>query len=423
MGIYNLNKLIIVDKSPQKAASLSDKIQNELNIDVFIAHNFEETKKLLISNSNINAAIIEPDFENDSKATAIDLLLEENIPVIVLTDNIKTDYLDLVINKPIVDYVIGSNKNSINIIINLLSQVLRHQKTSILVIDDSKSTRLLIIAMLEHLNLNILEANGVDDALKIIKENPDIKLLLTDYSMNGRNGIDLTNEIRKQYSNKELSIIGHSAYGNAILSADFIKNGANDFINKPFQKQELINRVLLQLDMIDYIAKIKDSSERDYLTGISNRKYVYEVGRKLFDNAKRGNIELVCSMIDIDHFKKVNDTYGHDIGDQVIIRLAEELSNTFRKSDIIGRIGGEEFCVVLTNPNMQNLENIFDSLRQKIEKISIDSVDQDKNEFTINFTVSIGVTSTLNESFEEMMKFADMKLYEAKNYGRNMVVI
>ena len=418
-----MNKVIIIDKNPKDTSLLSNKIQNKLNINIEIAHTFEDTKKSIESDSNINAAIIEPDVDKYSDRSTVDLLLEHNIPVIVLTDNIKTDYLDKIINKPIVDYVIKSNKNSINIIINLLSQVLRHQKTSVLIIDDSQSTRLLIITMLEQLNLKLFEANGVEDALKTIKENPDIKLVLTDYSMVGRNGIDLTNEIRKQYSNKELSIIGHSAYGNAILSADFIKNGANDFITKPFQKEELVNRILLQLDMIDYIANIKDSSERDFLTGISNRKYVYEVGRKLFDNAKRGNIELVCAMIDIDHFKKVNDNYGHDIGDKVIIGLAKELSSTFRKSDIVGRIGGEEFCIVLTNPNMKNLENIFDSLRQKIENTSINGLDEHKNDFSINFTVSIGVTSTLNESFEEMMKFADMKLYEAKNYGRNMVVI
>jgi diguanylate cyclase (GGDEF)-like protein len=241
--------------------------------------------------------------------------------------------------------------------------------------------------------------------------------------MKGGSGIDLTREVRKIYSNKEISIIGHSAYGNAILSADFLKNGANDFLTKPFQKEELINRVLIQLDMINYIENIKDASEKDFLTSIFNRKYVYEVGRKLFKNAKRGNIAMACAMIDIDHFKNVNDTYGHDIGDQVIVRLAQELSSSFRESDIVGRIGGEEFCVVLTNPDLNNLENIFDEIRQTIEKIVIYGEDEEKNKFSFNFTVSIGVTAVLGDSFEEMLKFSDMKLYEAKNYGRNMVVL
>ena len=157
-----------------------------------------------------------------------------------------------------------------------------------------------------------------------------------------------------------------------------LKHEANDFIRKPFQKEELVNGVLIQLDTIDYIATIKDASEKDLLTAIYKRKYVYEVEHKLFDNAKRGNISIACAMIDIDHFKRVNDTYGHDIGDQVIIRLALELSAAFRTSDIVGRPGGKEFCVVLSNPDVNNLESIFDDPRKKTEQIIIRGEDEKK---------------------------------------------
>lgn len=419
-----MNHVLIINENVEESLFIVKELKKELDLKITPLNSYTQTAQLLKTKEHIHAAIVDPLLSDDLSAEVVDLLLENNIPVIVFTSSdLNPELFDEVVNKPIVDYVLKSSRNNCFMIVNLLSQVLRHEQTAILIIDDSATTRILMSLMLDNLNLFILEANGVEEALKKIKEHPEIKLVLTDYNMGAQNGIDLTREIRKTRTNKEVSIIGHSSYGNAMLSADFLKNGANDFITKPFQKEELINRVLLQLDMIDYIETIKDSSEKDFLTGIYNRKYVYEVGRKLFDNAKRGNITLACAMIDIDHFKNVNDTYGHDIGDKVIVRLAQEISSSFRKSDIVGRLGGEEFCVVLSSPDESKLEDQFDELRKKIEKIIISGVDENKNRFDFSFTVSIGVTSVLCESFEEMLKFSDLKLYEAKNYGRNMVVI
>ncbi len=417
------NRILIIDPSKTSAHSISMQLTEEFNLSTVMCNSLEEVVKLIEKDRLFNAAIIDPTLGDDPDAKVVDLILECEIPVIIYSYDIKPPLLDAIISKPIVDYEIKSTRNNCYTIINLLKHILRHQKTAILIIDDSQTARATISMMLANLNLHIIEARSVEEALLKLKEHPEIKLILTDYSMDGQTGLDLTREIRKKYSNKEVSIIGHSAYANPMMSADFIKNGANDFIRKPFKKGELMNRVLLQVDIIDYIQTIKEASEKDFLTSIYNRKYVYEVGRKLFENAKRGNITLACAMMDIDHFKNVNDTYGHDVGDEVIKTLAKELSDYFRKSDIVGRIGGEEFCVVLTNPGVVNLEDIFENLRKKIEEIVISGIDEDKNEFEFNFTISIGVTSVLSDSFEEMLKFADMKLYEAKNYGRNMVVL
>lgn len=418
-----MNHILIIDPSLLASLSLAGKIKKELEFDVSTSNSLKQTAQLLEKEEIFNVAIVEPSLADDAKAEVIDLLLHHHIPIIVYTSITKHDLLEDVINKPIVDYVIKSSRDNSNIVINLISHILRHRQTKILITDRSATSRIEISEALNSLKLYTIETNSVQEALQKIKEYPEIKLVLTDDIMEDHNGVDLIREIRKNNSNKEVSIIGYSAHGNAVTSADFLKHGANDFMSKPFKKEELINRVLIQLDMIDHIATIKDASEKDFLTSIYNRKYVYEVGRKLFENAKRSNISLACAMIDIDHFKRVNDTYGHDIGDQVIIRLAQELSAAFRTSDIVGRLGGEEFCVVLSNPDISRLESIFDDLRKKIEQIIIRGEDEQKNKFTFGFTVSIGVTSTLAESFEEMLKFSDMKLYEAKNYGRNMVVI
>ena len=422
-GGTSMNNVIIIDPSLEESQSLAIKLNAEIEVETHLANTIKETKEILGTSKQFNVAVVDPMLLDDPQASVVDLLLDNNIPVIIYSSSLKSELLDEIISKPIVDYLIKSLRKSYEVIVNLISNILRHQLTAVLIIDDSKTARAQISSYLGTLKLNIIEASSSNEALIKLKEHPETKLILTDYNMQGGSGIHLTNEIRKTYSNKEISIIGHSAYGNPMLSADFLKHGANDFIIKPFQKEELINRVLIQLDNISYIETLKYDSEKDFLTSIYNRKYIYEVGRKLFSNAKRSNITMACAMIDIDHFKNINDTHGHDVGDKVIIRLAEELSDSFRDSDLVGRVGGEEFCVILTNPDIDTLEDLFDGLRKKIEKIIISGKDTEKNEYSFGFTVSIGVTAVLGESFEELLKFSDMKLYEAKNYGRNMVVL
>lgn len=417
-----MNHTLIAGPSLLESLSLAGKIKDALDCNVSASNSLKQTQQLL-EEEIIHIAVVDPFLADDSSGEILDLLQRHCIPVIVYTHPLKSNALEMIAGKSIVDHVIKSSQDNSDIIIKLVNHVLCHRETKILIVNESATSRMQISEILDSLKLYTIEANSLQEALEQIHKHPEIKLVLTDNHMTDHNGIDLTREIRKKFTNKELSIIGLSDNKDSTASADFLRNGANDFINQPIQKEDLINRVLIQLDTIDYIDTIRNASEKDFLTNIYNRKYVYEMGAKLFDNAKRGSITLACAMIDIDHFKRVNDTYGHDIGDKVIIRLAQELSSAFRVSDIVGRLGGEEFCVILSNPNVHILEDIFDDFRQKIEKIVIHGEDEHKKKFSFSFTISIGVTSTLSESFEKMLKYSDMKLYEAKNYGRNMVVI
>ncbi|MCD6191129.1 MAG: GGDEF domain-containing protein, partial [Sulfurimonas sp.] len=131
------------------------------------------------------------------------------------------------------------------------------------------------------------------------------------------------------------------------------------------------------------------------------------------------NEQFAIAMIDIDNFKKINDIYGHDTGDNVIVHLANVLMSNTNCRDIVSRFGGEEFCVVLKNINKFSAVEIFDRLRREVESSVVYS---DKKE-PIEFTVSIGVSLYLEEGLEETINQADMMLYKAKNAGKNQVVI
>jgi diguanylate cyclase (GGDEF)-like protein len=232
------------------------------------------------------------------------------------------------------------------------------------------------------------------------------------------NGIDLVKAVRIKYSKSRLPIIGMSGEGGGTTSAYFLKAGANDYIHKPFLTEELYCRVMHNLENSEYIAVIRDMAENDFLTGIYNRRSFFNYAEKLFAGMKRGNHSLTIAMLDIDHFKKCNDTYGHDAGDAVIQFVANSIADWFRKEDVVARIGGEEFCVACINMKPDHIMEIFDGLRRQIESSVIKF--QDK---TIRVTISTGVCPLAMDSLEEMVKVADNMLYQAKNTGRNQVCV
>ncbi len=157
----------------------------------------------------------------------------------------------------------------------------------------------------------------------------------------------------------------------------------------------------------------------DDLIGLYNRRHFYELGEREFTRAGRYRHPLSVIMIDIDHFKEVNDNFGHYTGDEVLKEIARRCQKVIRKTDIIGRFGGEEFCILLTETDMEGAVKVAENLRQEIAGEPV--VYRDQGE--INFTASFGVSSFKDTipNFNGLMEEADRALYEAKQKGRNRV--
>lgn len=182
--------------------------------------------------------------------------------------------------------------------------------------------------------------------------------------------------------------------------------------------KDISKRKKIEEERKKLIMKLKKALVKDFLTGLYNRRYFFEVGKKLYHNALRGNIRITIAMIDIDFFKKINDTYGHDVGDFVLKEIGLILGSHFRKSDIVSRFGGEEFCILTVNMHQAYTFQVFDRLRRKIEQTTISS-----GQHEIRLTVSIGMCDEFLGSLEDMVTQADAMLYKAKNTGRNRVVL
>jgi diguanylate cyclase (GGDEF)-like protein len=274
-------------------------------------------------------------------------------------------------------------------------------------------------SLLENLFFKVISVAHGEEARGMLQTHRDISLVLTDYNMPVMNGLELTKEIRKSRDKNDLAIIAISANNADDITALFLKNGANDYINKPFLKEEFSCRINNSIEALENIQLITHHANRDFLTGLYNRRYFFETMEEFMQEEESSHEQFAVGMIDIDLFKNVNDTYGHDTGDKAIIHLANILSSDTGHMDIVSRFGGEEFCVVLKNINQFSALDIFERLRKKVENSSLFSTKGEE----VRFTISIGVAIYHEGSLEDTIDQADMKLYQAKHNGRNQVII
>lgn len=269
------------------------------------------------------------------------------------------------------------------------------------------------------MNLNVIMASNGKEALEIIKNSEKtFSLVLTDYHMPIMDGMELTFRLREIYDKDELGIIALSSNTTLEIATEFLKIGANDFINKPYLETEVVTRINSNLDLIDLFKKTKDMANKDFLTGLYNRRYFFESGDSILKKSIRAKKNLALAMFDIDKFKNINDTYGHEVGDMAICEVGKIIDKYLRQSDLVARFGGEEFCILIDNISYKDSKSLFEKIRLAFENnvITINNIE-------LKFTVSIGVFYGLNENLEEMIKIADEGLYYCKNNGRNQVKI
>jgi len=411
-------KVLIVEDSKSINIMLVQSITSQLHIDVESALSLAEAKDLIDKNKdNFFVAVVDLNLPDASDGEIVDLVLENSIPPIILTGSMSDSLHKEMLEKPIIDYVVKRNLNEFEYVIETIKRLRDNQNRKILVVDDSRSSRDLIASLLQRHNLTILKAADGVEALDVIGQNKDMLMVVTDFNMPKMDGMELTSKIRESYSRSELAIIGISTAGDGTTSVNLLKSGANDFITRPFLHEEFFCRINQNIDVIVNYRLLKESSEKDFLTGLYNRKYFFFAGEKLFQNAKRKNLTLMVSMIDIDFFKKINDTYGHHIGDLAIQHVSAMFSKRVRDSDIVSRFGGEEFCVLCTNINDLDALKLLEAIRKSIEETPLIA-----EGLTIEIKVSIGFTIKLTDSLDGMVNDADAALYTAKESGRNQVV-
>jgi diguanylate cyclase (GGDEF)-like protein len=298
----------------------------------------------------------------------------------------------------------------------------------ILVADDSGVSRHVICAFLRASGHDVISAKDGTEALEALRSDTGISLALVDWMMPGLDGIEVCRELRaipdRAYTYM-ISVTSKSEKQDIVCA---LEAGFDDFLTKPVQSAELSARLLVGSRIINLQEKLIQTCElsqfkaaHDSLTGIWNRGAILEFLRAQLAIAARHASNLALMMVDVDHFKKINDTYGHSVGDSVLIHIARLMNSSIRASDWLGRYGGEEFLVVASESPGNDAIRVAERLRLAVANNPFIS-----GELSISLTISIGIAnshSNMSPTPEALVRIADSALYRAKDNGRNRIEV
>ncbi|MGP1386796.1 MAG: diguanylate cyclase [Thainema sp.] len=323
------------------------------------------------------------------------------------------------------------------------------QHFSILVVDDSSTNLKIVGQMLKDAGYETSFATQGKQVMQQVKQaRPD--LILLDLMMPDMSGMSVCQQLQAhpEYHNIPVIFLTASQAQEHILEAFQI--GAVDYVTKPFQKLELLARIKTHLLLKHTTDQLKQTSQKlqialekaerlsqvDPLTNVSNRRYFFEQAELEYVRSQRYNLVFSALMIDIDHFKAVNDSYGHQVGDQVISGVAQALAETLRQVDLIGRYGGEEFALLLPETPLIAAATVGERLRQRTAKLTFpvkskptqphsltaETADQASEQTSsLQVTISVGIAEShkADSRIDDVLERADQALYQAKANGRN----
>jgi diguanylate cyclase (GGDEF)-like protein len=248
-------------------------------------------------------------------------------------------------------------------------------------------------------------------------------LVLLDLMMPEMSGIDVCRQIKANPASADLPVIFLTASQEQRYLLEAFDAGASDYVTKPFQAPELLARVKTHLKLKSATDQLRQALSEveilactDALTGVLSRRRLFQIAEQEVLRAQRYSSPFTVMMLDVDYFKRVNDTYGHLAGDQVLKEVARTIQQNLRVTDCLGRYGGEEFAVILTQTNCLQAAEVGDRIRAELAGLTVVADDQN---IQVTASVGIGGYERLTDDIDQIIRRADRALYHAKTSGRN----
>ncbi|MCH4889105.1 diguanylate cyclase [Acidaminobacter sp. JC074] len=344
-------------------------------------------------------------------------------PIVVLTSYDNLEIRKKLFNLGVVDYQLKKNfnHNRLKTYINAIQLnedlLVTMKSLKVAVIDDS----ILTVKIIQ----NIFELNKVTnvdyflDASSLLESDRDYDIYIIDLVLPETTGEALISELKSV--EKDNIIIMISSTSNFKTISHILNSGADDFIVKPFDANTFLVRIKNHIKQHILMKELEETNEKllkvsitDGLTQVFNHKYIIHRLEEECIRSERYDEDLSIILLDLDYFKKVNDTYGHQCGDEVLRRVAETIEDTIRESDIVGRYGGEEFLIILPNTSKEACYQVANKIRQAISEIKFEQEG-------LKVTISGGVSTYMHFSYSQMIMTADMNLLSAKRNGKDRI--
>ncbi|MBC7314497.1 MAG: diguanylate cyclase [Rhizobium sp.] len=365
-----------------------------------------------------DAAVVDLNLPDSPDGQILDEVVAMGVPAVVFTADFNRHMRERLVERGVADYVIKNNERAVDMVVSAVARILDNRHVRVLVVDDVASARKMLVDLLNVQQFQVFEATTGSEALDMLVRHPGIDMVITDYNMPDMDGYELTRRIRREHGSDRLRIIGISSSADRLLSASFLKAGANDFVYRPFVVEELQCRIGHNIETLSQIRQLRLAAFSDYLTGLRNRRHFFDEGPARVATCLERDEACSMAMLDIDHFKQLNDSYGHEVGDRVLKAVAARLSDLVDNTDhLLARLGGEEFGILLSGMDSEAASAFCEIVRSSVAELRVAHADTD-----ISVTASIGVAEVAGlENFSNYLNAADQFLYLAKRYGRNRV--
>jgi len=411
--------IILVEDDPAQARNMALQI-GYYGYDVHVLHDISKLKAAVaeVSPSAVVIDVVSPEGGLAGPLGFADLAdeIRQGLPAIFISGRGDIEARLQAVRAGGVAYLV--KPVDIGVLVDKLDEVVSEKEIEpykVLIVDDAPSLASFYAYTLQDAGM---EARIVTDPFKLLESlsefNPE--LILLDMYMPGCSGAELAKVIRQQEAYVSTPIVFLSAETDLEKQLEAMKLGADDFLTKPIQAPHLVASVTARV----FRSRILRSfMVKDSLTGLLNHTKIKEQLDFELSRAARQKRPLVFAMVDIDYFKRVNDTYGHPMGDRVIKSLSRLLQQRLRKTDIVGRYGGEEFAVILTDTDGDTAFNVMNEIRMGFEQIRQQG---ENGEFSVTFSCGLAVFPMFKTA-AELGSAADKALYEAKRGGRNRVVL
>jgi two-component system cell cycle response regulator len=300
-----------------------------------------------------------------------------------------------------------------------------------LIADDDPVTRAILIKSLKPWNMDVTDATDGTEAWNALSSGPPPEIAIVDWMMPGMDGIELCRRVREYPALAGIYVILLTGRGSRMDLVAGLDAGADDYMVKPIDTEELRARVQvgirvanLQGRLADRVTELQGARDHlarlvstDSLTNLYSRRWWFELAATEFSRCRRYDRAFSVMVIDLDYFKRVNDTFGHDAGDKLLRAFADMLQIECRQSDILGRLGGEEFAILVPETPVGAAQSIAGRIRDACRNVKVTTPAGD--EVTCSCSIGISEVQDNDDDIDDVLRRADAALYDAKRSGRD----
>ncbi|MCD6259928.1 MAG: diguanylate cyclase [Helicobacteraceae bacterium] len=413
-----MKRILVVEDNKTLAKLIAKKITIFLERKVDVAYTFAEAK-LFLKKRNYFVTLVDTHLLDAPNGEAIDYLIQKEQRIILLSSDIDKRFYKKLVHKNIIDYVAKNGFNDVNHILQTIQRLQANKKHTLLLVESNllylKQTK----SMLKNMFFDVLTSTHSEDILKILKQNQGISLVLLSYDLSPYNGLELTNQIRKVYTKNELSIIAFSSQKNEHTTATFLKNGANDYIKKPFSKEEFTCRIHNAIEALENIQTITNNDKRNPLTGLYNKRYFYKKLTQDFPRALEQFNPLSIAAFHIDNYEEFQEKYSQEDQSNLINNFADLLRTRTESHDLLAHFGQQEFWIVLRDKSQKSALELLEEIHTKAQNSPLVL---EKNQTEYYYSISVGALLSPEETLEESLYQAEFLLHKAKQNGKNQIV-